>query len=58
VIPAPEPAQVADGVRHALELGPEAGERARRRVLERFPYQMRRDGICREVEAALDGGRG
>jgi glycosyltransferase involved in cell wall biosynthesis len=56
VIPAPEPAQVADGVRRALEL--EAGERARRRVLERFPYEMRRDGICREVEAALDGGRG
>ena len=58
VIPAPEPAQVADGVRRALELGSEAGERARRRVLERFPYEMRRDGICREVEAALDGGRG
>jgi glycosyltransferase involved in cell wall biosynthesis len=58
VIPAPEPAQVADGVRRALELGPEAGERARRRVLERFPYDMRRDEICREVEAALDGGRG
>jgi glycosyltransferase involved in cell wall biosynthesis len=56
VIPTPEPAQVADGVRRALEL--EAGERARRRVLERFPYEMRRDGICREVEAALDGGRG
>jgi glycosyltransferase involved in cell wall biosynthesis len=58
VIPAPEPAQVADGVRRALELRPGAGERARRRVLERFPYEMRRDGICREVEAALDGGRG
>ena len=58
VIPAPEPAQVADGVRRALELGSEAGERARRRVLERFSYEMRRDGICREVEAALDGGRG
>jgi glycosyltransferase involved in cell wall biosynthesis len=58
VIPAPEPAQVADGVRRALELGSEAGERARRRALERFPYEMRRDGICREVEAALDGGRG
>jgi glycosyltransferase involved in cell wall biosynthesis len=58
VIPAPEPAQVADGVRRALELGPEAGERARRHVLERFPYEMRRDGICREVEAALDGGWG
>ena len=56
VIPAPEPAQVADGVRRALELGPEAGERARRRVLEEFPYDMRRDGICREIEAALNRG--
>lgn len=56
VIAAPEPAQVADGVRRALELGAEAGERARRRVLERFPYEMRRDGICREVKAALEGG--
>jgi glycosyltransferase involved in cell wall biosynthesis len=54
VIPAPEPAQVADGVRRALELGPEAGERARRRVLKEFPYDMRRDGICREIEAALN----
>ena len=53
----PEARQVADAVRRALELGPEAGERARRRVLERFPYEMRRDGICREVEAALDGER-
>lgn len=57
VVAAPEPAQVADGIRRALELGPEAGERARRRVLERFPYEMRRDGICREVEAAMDAAR-
>ena len=57
VIAEPEARQVADAVRRALELGPEAGERARRRVLERFPYEMRRDGICREVEAALDGER-
>lgn len=53
VISAPEPEQIAEGVRRALELGPEAGERARRRVLEHFPYDMRRDGICQEVEAAL-----
>jgi glycosyltransferase involved in cell wall biosynthesis len=57
VIAEPEARQVADGIRRALELGPEAGERARRRVLERFPYEMRRDGIIREVEAALDGKR-
>jgi glycosyltransferase involved in cell wall biosynthesis len=57
VIAEPEARQVAEGIRRALELGPEAGERARRRVLELFPYEMRRDGICREVEAALDGER-
>jgi glycosyltransferase involved in cell wall biosynthesis len=57
VISEPEARQVAEGIRRALELGPEAGERARRRVLERFPYEMRRDGICREVEAAMDGER-
>lgn len=57
VIAEPEARQVAEGVRRALELGAEAGERARRRVLERFPYEMRRDGICREVESALDGER-
>jgi glycosyltransferase involved in cell wall biosynthesis len=55
VIAEPEARQVADGIRRALELGPEAGERARQRVLERFPYETRRDGVCREVEAALDG---
>jgi len=53
VIAAPEAEQVAEGVRRALELGPEAGERARRRVLEHFPYEMRRDGICHQVELAL-----
>jgi glycosyltransferase involved in cell wall biosynthesis len=57
VIAEPEARQVAEGIRRALELGAEAGERARRRVLERFPYEMRRDGICREVESALDGER-
>lgn len=54
VISEPEPGRVADAVRHALELGAEGAERARRRVLDKFTYEMRRDGICREVEAALD----
>jgi glycosyltransferase involved in cell wall biosynthesis len=53
VISEPESCRVAEGIRRALELGPDAGERARRRVLKRFPYEARRDGICREVEAAL-----
>ena len=57
VIPEPAAGPVAEAIRRALELGPEAGERARRRVLERFPYEMRRDGICREVEAAREGRR-
>jgi glycosyltransferase involved in cell wall biosynthesis len=52
VIAAPEPDLVADGVRRALELGPQAGERARERILEHFPYEMRRDGICHEVDLA------
>jgi glycosyltransferase involved in cell wall biosynthesis len=55
VIAAPEPDLVADGVRRALELGPQAGERARERILEHFPYEVRRDGICHEVDAALSG---
>ena len=57
VIGEPDPRQVADGIRQALELGPAAGERARRRVLDEFSYEMRRDAICREVEAALDDAR-
>jgi glycosyltransferase involved in cell wall biosynthesis len=54
-IGSPDPDSVAEGVRRALELGPEAGERARRRVLDSFNYEMRRDGICHEVQAALSG---
>jgi len=55
VIASPEPHEIARGIRRALELGPEAGERARERILEHFPYETRRDGICHEVEAALAG---
>jgi glycosyltransferase involved in cell wall biosynthesis len=55
VIPAPTAADVADGVRRALELGPDEGARARTRVLERFPLSARAEGICAEVEAALEG---
>ena len=53
VISRPEAGEVADGIRRALEMGPDAGERARRRVLEKFPYEMRREGLWREIEAAL-----
>ena len=54
-IPAVEANDVAVGVREALAMGPEAGARARERVLERFPLQARANGICDEVQAALDG---
>jgi glycosyltransferase involved in cell wall biosynthesis len=50
-----EPDQVADGVRRALELGPDAARRARERILTAFPMERRRDGILRLVQDALDG---
>lgn len=53
VIPSPDPEQIAEGVREALERGSEAGRRARERVLAEFTYEMRRDGICHEVAEAL-----
>ena len=49
------PEEVADGVRRALELGPDAAARARDRILTEFPMESRRDGILRVVEDALDG---
>jgi glycosyltransferase involved in cell wall biosynthesis len=52
-IDSPDPDRIADGVRAALELGAEAGERARARVLDRFTYERRRDEICHEVDRAL-----
>ena len=44
---------VAAGVRHALELGPEGGHRARERILSEFPMERRREGILDVVEDAL-----
>jgi glycosyltransferase involved in cell wall biosynthesis len=49
----PTPHAIAAGVRRALEMGPAEGARARERVLDRFTYEARRDGICAAVEAAL-----
>ena len=43
---------VAAGVRRALDLGPEAHERARRRILDAFPMEGRREGILRVVREA------
>jgi glycosyltransferase involved in cell wall biosynthesis len=50
-----EPGDVADGVRRALELGPDAARRARERILTEFPMERRRDGILALVQDALDG---
>ena len=52
-IPAVGAGEIAEGVGRALELGPEAGSRARERVLEEFPLEARAEGIRAEVEAAL-----
>ena len=41
------------GVRHALELGPEARAAARERVVSRFPLQVRRDGLLGLVDELL-----
>ena len=46
-------ADVADGVRRALEMGPEAAGRARARILDGFPMERRREGILGVVEEAL-----
>jgi glycosyltransferase involved in cell wall biosynthesis len=55
LIDSQEPAEVADGVRRALELGPDAAARARERILTQFPMERRRDGILQLVQDALDG---
>lgn len=52
-----DPEAVAAGVRQALELDAGAHERARRRILDAFPMEGRREGILRVVREALDGVR-
>ena len=47
------PQDVADGVRRALELGPDGARRARQRILRSFPMASRREGVLRVVEEAL-----
>jgi glycosyltransferase involved in cell wall biosynthesis len=55
LIESQRPAEVAAGVRRALELGPDAARRARERIVTRFPMERRRRGIQRVVEDALTG---
>jgi glycosyltransferase involved in cell wall biosynthesis len=56
VVPSVDAHEVARGVRAALELSPDAGQRARERVLREFPLEARAEGICSEVEAAVAAG--
>jgi len=53
LIESQEPDEVAEGVRRALDLGPDAARRARERILSEFPIERRRDGILGLVEDAL-----
>lgn len=55
LIESQDAAAVADGVRRALALGPDAAQRARERILTAFPMERRRDGILAVVEDALHG---
>ncbi len=57
LISSQEPDAVADGIRRALDLGPDAHQRARDRILTEFPLQIRRDGILPVVREALSAGR-
>jgi glycosyltransferase involved in cell wall biosynthesis len=53
LIESQHPAEVAAGVRRALELGPAAAAAARERILTAFPMERRREGILGVVEEAL-----
>jgi glycosyltransferase involved in cell wall biosynthesis len=55
LIESQEPEAVAEGVRRALDLGPDAARRARERILTAFPMERRHDGILGVVEDALHG---
>jgi hypothetical protein len=49
-IESPEPDLIADGIRRALQFGPEARAAARERIVSSFPLAARRDGLLREIE--------
>jgi glycosyltransferase involved in cell wall biosynthesis len=50
------PEAIAAGVREALAMGPEAGRRARERILSEFPLERRREELRHVVEEALAHG--
>jgi len=53
LIESQRPEEVAEGIRLALALGPEANRSARERILTTFPMARRRDGILEVVDEAL-----
>jgi glycosyltransferase involved in cell wall biosynthesis len=53
LIDSQDPDAVAGAVRQALELGPDAGARARERILTAFPMENRRDGLLEIVGQTL-----
>jgi glycosyltransferase involved in cell wall biosynthesis len=55
LIESQDPAAVADGVRRALDMGPDAAARARERILRNFPMVRRTGGILRVVDEAIAG---
>ena len=55
VVPSAEIDDVVSGIRRALALPASARERARNRVLERFPLERRREALLALCERALSG---
>ena len=53
LIESQRPEDVAEGIRQALALGPDAARRARERILTSFPMESRRSGILQVVDEAL-----
>ena len=54
LISSQDPEEVAEGVRRALELGPEGGRRARERILTAFPLHRRGEQLRRVVREASE----
>ena len=57
LISSQRPEDVAEGVRRALELGPDAARRARERIRTEFPMSRRREAILEVASAAVGDAR-
>ena len=53
LIASQSPEHIADGVRQALDMGPDAAARARQRILTEFPMERRRVAVLRVAADAL-----